>query len=113
MLFSDLRIDEEVFKTYQNNGITHLFAISGMHISLFSSILLLLLKKIHLKDNQAYPIILLFLLGYTFLVSFTASVVRAFTLYLLLYLNKRLKLGIKTTKTFIYTILLILLLNPF
>lgn len=113
VLGSKDEIDEEVFKTYQNNGITHLFAISGMHISLFSSILLFLLKKIHLKDNQAYPIILLFLLGYTFLVSFTASVVRAFTLYLLLYLNKRLKLGIKTTITFIYTILLILLLNPF
>lgn len=113
VLGSKSEIDEDIFKTYQNNGITHLFAISGMHISLFSSILLFLLKKIHLKDNQAYPIILLFLLGYTFLVSFTASVVRAFTLYLLLYLNKRLKLGIKTTKTFIYTILLILLLNPF
>lgn len=113
VLGSKSEIDEDIFKTYQNNGITHLFAISGMHISLFSSILLFLLKKIHLKDNQAYPIILLFLLGYTFLVSFTASVVRAFTLYLLLYLNKRLKLGIKTTKTFIYTILLILFLNPF
>lgn len=112
VLGSKSEIDEDIFKTYQNNGITHLFAISGMHISLFSSILLFLLKKIHLKDNQAYPIILLFLLGYTFLVSFTASVVRAFTLYLLLYLNKRLKLGIKTTKTFIYTILLILFLNP-
>jgi len=113
VLGSKSEIDEEVFKTYQNNGITHLFAISGMHISLFSSILLFLLKKIHLKDNQAYPIILLFLLGYTFLVSFTASVVRAFTLYLLLYLNKRLKLGIRTTRIFIYVIVLILLLNPF
>lgn len=113
VLGSKSEIDEEVFKTYQNNGITHLFAISGMHISLFSSILLFLLKKIHLKDNQAYPIILLFLLGYTFLVSFTASVVRAFTLYLLLYLNKRLKLGATTTIIFIYAIVLILLLNPF
>ena len=113
VLGSKNEIDEDIFKTYQNNGITHLFAISGMHISLFSSILLFLLKKIHLKDNQAYPIILLFLLGYTFLVSFTASVVRAFTLVLLLYLNKRLKLGIRTTRIFIYAIVLILLLNPF
>ena len=113
VLGSKNEIDEDIFKTYQNNGITHLFAISGMHISLFSSILLFLLKKIHLKDNQAYPIILLFLLGYTFLVSFTASVVRAFTLYLLLYLNKRLKLGATTTRIFIYAISLILLLNPF
>ena len=113
VLGSKNEIDEDIFKTYQNNGITHLFAISGMHISLFSSILLFLLKKIHLKDNQAYPIILLFLLGYTFLVSFTASVVRAFTLYLLLYLNKRLKLGATTTIIFIYAIVLILLLNPF
>ena len=113
VLGSKSEIDEEVFKTYQNNGITHLFAISGMHISLFSSILLFLLKKLHLKDNQAYPIILLFLLGYTFLVSFTASVVRAFTLVLLLYLNKRLKLGATTTIIFIYAIVLILLLNPF
>ena len=113
VLGSKNEIDEDIFKTYQNNGITHLFAISGMHISLFSSILLFLLKKVHLKDNQAYPIILLFLLGYTFLVSFTASVVRAFTLVLLLYLNKRLKLDIRTTRIFIYAIVLILFLNPF
>lgn len=113
VLGSKNEIDEDIFKTYQNNGITHLFAISGMHISLFSSILLFLLKKVHLKDNQAYKIVLLFLLGYTFLVSFTASVVRAFTLYLLLYLNKRLKLGVTTTRIFIYAIVLILLLNPF
>ena len=113
VLGSKNEIDEDIFKTYQNNGITHLFAISGMHISLFSSILLFLLKKVHLKDNQAYKIVLLFLLGYTFLVSFTASVVRAFTLVLLLYLNKRLKLGIRATRIFIYAIVLILLLNPF
>ena len=39
-------IDTEVFKSYQINGISHLFSISGMHISLFSTILLFILNKL-------------------------------------------------------------------
>ena len=44
-------INIDIKETYKNNGISHLFAISGLHISLFSSILLYILKKLKLKES--------------------------------------------------------------
>ena len=38
------KITKEVTTSYQKNGISHLFAISGMHITLLSSIILKILS---------------------------------------------------------------------
>ena len=38
-------LSKQIIKSYQDNGISHLFAISGMHISIFSTSILALLKK--------------------------------------------------------------------
>ena len=48
-------IDKKVINSYRELGISHLFAISGMHITLLSSFLLKMFKKIRLKEE--YPII--------------------------------------------------------
>ena len=61
-------LDSNMYDIYKTNGIVHLFAISGMHIS----IIILILKK--LKFNS--KLILLFLYFYSFLVMFTPSVLR-------------------------------------
>ncbi len=62
---------------YQKNGVSHLFAISGMHFAFFISIC-----EIFLKKNRFGKILLsFFLLGYSFLVSFTPSVLRVFVWY--------------------------------
>lgn len=37
---------EELFSQLQNNGVIHLFDVSGMHITLFATVLLFLLKKL-------------------------------------------------------------------
>ena len=38
-------INNESYNNYKINGVTHLFALSGLHVSMFSSILLSLLNK--------------------------------------------------------------------
>ncbi len=47
-------IDSEVLNNYKINGITHLFALSGLHVSMFSSIILFILKKIKLSEKLSY-----------------------------------------------------------
>ena len=37
-------LDENINESYRQNGISHLFSISGMHISLFASIILFAIK---------------------------------------------------------------------
>lgn len=95
-------MDEETMDNYRKNGVTHLFAISGMHIGLFTGAVLLLLKKAHIKEKKAYVIAVLFIWIYAFLTSYSASVLRAGLFFTFLSLFKILEVRIES----IYVLLL-------
>ncbi len=78
-------LNDEILSSYQENGISHLLAISGMHISLLVVILSKLLKKF----KHSYFIISIFLIFYAFLTSFTPSVLRAVFLYIFNKIDKK------------------------
>lgn len=104
-------LDGELYALYKTNGITHLLAISGMHISLF----VLILKKILYRINQKkeFLIILGFLSFYVFLTNFTVSIMRCFIFFVLNYFNKQLKLSISSLKLLLLTGFILLFFNPF
>ena len=56
-------LDDNMQNIYRENGITHLLAISGMHVTLLASILLFFLKRF----KYSHLIISLFLVFYAFL----------------------------------------------
>ncbi len=104
-------IDEDNYSDYQDIGITHLFALSGMHIGLLSEILLKLLKR--LKIALKYAIIDTFLVVYGFIVCFPASIQRCIIFYLISSLNKVFDLGIDNKKILLLTICVLILLDHF
>jgi len=106
-------LDDMVIKSYQENGISHLFAISGMHISLLSGILLLILRKVKIREEISYFIVILFLLFYMFLSGNSPSICRAVTLFILVSINKIFKLNIKTIFWLVLTFCILVLMNPF
>lgn len=106
-------IDSDVYKDYQKNGTTHLFAVSGMHISVLVLILTSFFRKIHLSDILTNSIIVLFLLFYMFLIGFTPSVIRGSLLFIFLLLNKKLNLNLKTMNVLYILFLLLIIINPF
>ena len=53
-------IKNNVLRSYQENGISHLFAISGMHITMFANILNIILKKLSLNEEKKFLIISLY-----------------------------------------------------
>ena len=77
-------IDEDVLVSFQENGINHLFAISGMHISLLTVIIYKMLKKALNKEIIIFIIISIFLLFYLFLINFSPSAIRASMLFILI-----------------------------
>ena len=105
-------IDNDDLNNYQALGISHLFSVSGMHITLFSSVILFLLSKL---KNKNIPIImsLIVLFIYGLLCSFPSSIKRAYTLYLLLSLNKIFKLDIKNIYLFYLTIVINIIIDSF
>ena len=100
-------------KNYQKLGISHLFAVSGMHVTLLSMIIIKLLKKLKLNDLSTYILVSIFLCLYMFLTGFSPSVVRASLFFILLSFNKVFKLKLRIINVLILTICLIILYNPF
>lgn len=57
LLGQDDKIKEEVKDSYQVNGISHLFAISGMQFYLLASVMMKGLKRVKVKEKTSYKII--------------------------------------------------------
>ncbi len=98
-------LDTEILR---KNGISHLFAVSGMHFSF----LVVILKKCFKKNNWIHQsILILFQLFYAFLCNFTPSVLRVLILYFIKLPNTYWKLSNKKMLFFCFSILL--MYNPF
>lgn len=102
------KTDLEFYETYQNNGISHLFALSGMHISMLSLIIYKLVNKFKHKDL----IVIMFLLFYVTLTNFSASILRTIIFFIILKLNKKLDLNISTKNSLLLTLSIIMIYNP-
>ena len=102
------KTDLEFYETYQNNGISHLFALSGMHISMLSLIIYKLVNKFKHKDL----IVIMFLLFYITLTNFSASILRTIIFFIILKLNKKLDLNISTKNALLITLSIIMIYNP-
>lgn len=78
MLLGDKSIiDEDVKELYRQNGIGHLLAISGLHVTILCMGLKKLLSKLRVNEKAAIVIIVLFLLFYGLMTGFGVSTSRA------------------------------------
>lgn len=110
MIGSKDYLADGVYEQYQSLGVSHIFAISGMHISMLTLILFKLLSKI--KERKRYIIVISFLIVYMFITDYQASVLRSTILFIMLYLNKRFDFNMTTLQCLYLTIILILLRLP-
>ena len=101
-------IDSDNYNMYLNNGVVHLFAISGMHVGVF---IFLLDKIIRWRKKKLFITSLLWL--YAFIVSFPISILRAIVFYTITYLLELLDIKLSSLKILFFTFLMLLLINPF
>jgi competence protein ComEC len=73
-------IDEDTYKAFQNTGMLHLLAISGMNISFIGGIILNLCR-LFLSKSKAFILSILFIFLYILLIFYSASGFRAFLMY--------------------------------
>ena len=106
-------LDKEVLNSYQTNGLSHLFSISGMHITLLLGTILKLLDKVSYSRYYKYVLLIIILIIYMYLTDFTPSILRSGIMFILLTLNKLFNFKIKTKNIIMLTFIIIVLINPY
>lgn len=78
MMFGDTSlIDSDIKSIFQETGIAHLLAVSGLHVSVIAFVINFILSKFRLSKKSNLAVISVLLLFYSYLCSFSVSVVRA------------------------------------
>ncbi len=117
LIYGKKSIDQDTYSSLQDLGVVHLFAISGLHIGIFSLSLEKVLKKLKIKSFFRTIIIIIFLSLYAALIGFPASVLRALTMYILLKFSKFLKtqgkVELQTYEVLLLSVSFLLLINPY
>ena len=102
-------IDNSVMESYRNNGISHLFAVSGMHVSLLSLLILKVFDKFKYKNF----ILIFFVIFYMFLTDFSPSIMRTGIFLILLLINKKFKLKIDNKYLMFILLGICILIDPY
>ena len=110
ILGDNSKIEENILNSYQVNGISHLFAVSGMHIGLIVLVIEYILHKLKIKSKL---LIIIFILFYIFLTNYSKSVIRAGLLYIMLLFNKKHKFRLSTLKILLLLLCVSLIINPY
>ncbi len=106
-------LDKDELEKYQASGISHLFSVSGMHVSFIVGIIMYFLSQFTYKNKLKYSIVTLFLLFYLYLTNQSASILRTTISFIIAGINYCFNLRIKQLDLSILLLSIITLLNPY
>ncbi len=105
-------LSEESREIFSQVGLSHIVAISGMHISILSGLMMFLLLNAGLSRKYSFYLATLFLIVYIFLIGAPASAMRAGVMAFLLLLAIHLGRLNKTVNALALAAFVLLLINP-
>ena len=100
------------YESYKQNGIVHLFAVSGMHVGLVSSLLMFILKKVLRLDKIAYLFIYAILIFYMLIIN-SPSIIRSVIMFIAISLTRFFKIKISNINILYYLFVINLILNKY
>ncbi|BCN31748.1 DNA internalization-related competence protein ComEC/Rec2 [Anaeromicropila herbilytica] len=87
MLLGDKsELDEEINALYQENGISHIIAISGLNVSLIGLFIYQLLRKLHCNIKISVAFSIIFIYSFGALTNFSVSTNRAVVMLIVSYI---------------------------
>ena len=105
--------DDTLINKINMIGISHLFAVSGLHISLIVLAIMSVLKKANLSNILIENVIVVFLIIYMIITSFSPSVTRASMMFIFLIVNKRTHNDLSSLDILSLIFVILLLVKPY
>ncbi len=113
LLYGDrTEVDSNLMDTFKYSGVVHIFAVSGLHISIIVAIIFFILRKLKCNNKLILLISAILLLFYCYLCSYSPSVVRATIMALTVLLSKIVFRKNDPLTTLSLSGLIILILSP-
>ena len=107
-------ISDRVYDTFKNSGVAHILAVSGLHLAVLVMFLNLFISKLKKKHKVTYfTILAVFILFFMFLASFSASVVRAGVMILILLAGQLIDKHSDSLNSLGFACICILAVNPY
>ncbi|MBC2120504.1 DNA internalization-related competence protein ComEC/Rec2 [Listeria marthii] len=103
----------EMYETYQQMGVVHLLAISGLHVNLLVGAIYFLLLKFGITRDRAVLCLLIFLPFYIILTGANPPVIRAATMTALLLLSEKYATKWSSFSVVCLSFVLFFLLQPY
>ncbi|MBS4199735.1 DNA internalization-related competence protein ComEC/Rec2 [Bacillus sp. FJAT-49732] len=114
LIFGDrTSFSEDTYRSYQQIGVVHLLAISGLHIAFFVGLIYIIFLRLGITKETIYWILMIILPIYTIISGLNPPVIRAVLMTLLLLSSKKWRLPITTLDALSITFILFLLFDPF
>ena len=106
-------LDNGTYETVKNAGVSHLFAVSGFHLSLWIMLVVKITESLGLSKRRWATVLLLFNLLVMFFASFSGSVLRAGIMMAVWLLGMFFKEDSDSLNSLGFSAAVILILNPF
>ncbi len=110
LVFGYNDIPKDMYQTYIDLSLVHIFAISGTHVIILSSIIRYVLSLLKIKNTRIDIILVIILLLYSLFANASPSVVRAVMMVSLKILSRT---NMDSLTCLQYVLLINLILNPF
>ena len=105
-------ISEEDSSMYSRNGIMHLLAVSGMHVSTLAALIIWFMSRMPVGHIKARLVIIILLVSYGFLTGFSVSCIRAVIMILLNIFAKLIGRPYDPLNAISISGIILLLINP-
>lgn len=105
-------LDNDILRDFRRTGLSHVLAISGMHLSVIILLLDIILRRTGIKKEVRCVLVLFFALFYVALTGFSSSTVRAFIMTSFVYTSFLLRRDNDAITSLFFALFLILFISP-
>ncbi|WKY45942.1 DNA internalization-related competence protein ComEC/Rec2 [Eubacteriaceae bacterium ES2] len=112
ILLGDKSIDENIKVNFQEIGISHILAVSGLHVGYITLLIISMFKLMKIRKKYWILVLAPILLLYCALTGFSASVIRASLMFMILFWSEGLHVEKDLLNNLLLAAIIILLIWP-